>query len=54
MWKEVIELHQDPRIFGIIFIAPVVQLAVLGCGYDRRAQCAYRRRGRRRSPDSQI
>jgi hypothetical protein len=22
MWKEVIELRQDPRIFGIIFIAP--------------------------------
>jgi ABC-2 type transport system permease protein len=30
MWKEVIELRQDPRIFGIIFIAPVIQLAVLG------------------------
>jgi drug efflux transport system permease protein len=30
MWKEVIELRQDPRIFGLIFIAPVVQLAVLG------------------------
>src|SRR5688500_10020649 len=30
MWKEVIELRQDPRIFGIIFVAPVVQLAVLG------------------------
>jgi len=30
MWKEVIELRQDPRIFGIIFIAPVVQLAILG------------------------
>ena len=30
MWKEVIELRQDPRIFGIILIAPVVQLAVLG------------------------
>jgi len=30
MWKEVIELRQDPRIFGIIFLAPVVQLAVLG------------------------
>jgi ABC-2 type transport system permease protein len=26
----VIELRQDPRIFGIIFIAPVVQLTVLG------------------------
>ena len=30
MWKEVIELRQDPRIFGVIFIAPVIQLAVLG------------------------
>jgi drug efflux transport system permease protein len=30
MWKEIIELRQDPRIFGIIFIAPVVQLAILG------------------------
>jgi ABC-2 type transport system permease protein len=30
MWKELIELRQDPRIFGIIFIAPVVQLTVLG------------------------
>ncbi len=30
MWKEVLELRQDPRIFGIIFVAPVVQLAVLG------------------------
>jgi ABC-2 type transport system permease protein len=30
MWKEVIELRQDPRIFGIIFVAPVLQLAVLG------------------------
>jgi ABC-2 type transport system permease protein len=30
MWKEILELRQDPRIFGIIFVAPVVQLAVLG------------------------
>ena len=30
MWKEVLELRQDPRIFGIIFVAPVVQLTVLG------------------------
>jgi len=30
MWKEIIELRQDPRIFGIIFIAPVLQLAILG------------------------
>ena len=30
MWKEIIELRQDPRIFGIIFIAPILQLAILG------------------------
>ncbi len=30
MWKEILELRQDPRIFSIIFIAPVVQLTVLG------------------------
>ena len=30
MWKEILELRQDPRIFGIIFIAPIVQLTVLG------------------------
>jgi ABC-2 type transport system permease protein len=30
MWKEVLELRQDPRIFPIIFIAPIMQLAVLG------------------------
>jgi ABC-2 type transport system permease protein len=30
MWKEIIELRQDPRIFGIIFIAPVLQLGILG------------------------
>jgi len=30
MWKEVLELRQDPRIFGIIFLAPVIQLGILG------------------------
>ena len=30
MWKEVLELRQDPRIFGVIFIAPVLQLGILG------------------------
>ncbi len=30
MWKEVLELRQDPRIFSIIFIAPILQLTVLG------------------------
>ena len=30
MWKEVLELRQDPRSFSIIFIAPIVQLTILG------------------------
>ena len=30
MWKELLELRQDPRLFGIIFIAPIVQLTLLG------------------------
>jgi ABC-2 type transport system permease protein len=30
MWKELLELRQDPRLFGIIFFAPVVQLTMLG------------------------
>lgn len=30
MWKELLELRQDPRLFGVIFIAPVVQLTMLG------------------------
>ena len=30
MWKELLELRQDPRLFGVIFIAPVVQLTLLG------------------------
>ena len=30
MWKELLELRQDPRLFGVIFIAPIVQLTMLG------------------------
>ena len=30
MWKELLELRQDPRLFSIIFIAPVIQLTLLG------------------------
>lgn len=30
MWKEVLELRQDPRIFSIVFIAPILQLTILG------------------------
>jgi ABC-2 type transport system permease protein len=30
MWKEVLELRQDPRIFSIIVIAPIMQLTILG------------------------
>jgi ABC-2 type transport system permease protein len=30
MWKEFLELRQDPRIFPILFLAPVIQLTLLG------------------------
>lgn len=30
MLKELLELRQDPRLFGIVIIAPVLQLTVLG------------------------
>jgi ABC-2 type transport system permease protein len=30
MRKEVLELRRDPRLFGIVIIAPIVQLTVLG------------------------
>ena len=29
IWKELIELWQDPRLFGIVVLAPIVQLVVL-------------------------
>ena len=29
-WKELLELRQDPRMLPIVFVAPVVQLIVLG------------------------
>jgi ABC-2 type transport system permease protein len=28
--KELLELRQDPRLFGVVIIAPIIQLAVLG------------------------
>ena len=30
MRKELLELRQDPRLFGILFIAPILQLTMLG------------------------
>ena len=30
MWKEFLELKQDPRLFPVIFVAPLIQLAFLG------------------------
>ena len=30
MRKEVLELRQDPRLFGIVVMAPIIQLTVLG------------------------
>ena len=29
LWKELIELGQDPRLFGIVIIAPIAQLVLL-------------------------
>ena len=28
--KELIELRQDPRLFGIVIMAPIIQLTMLG------------------------
>jgi ABC-2 type transport system permease protein len=30
VWKELLELRQDPRMLPIVFVAPVIQLIVLG------------------------
>ena len=30
VWKELIELGQDPRLFGIVVLAPLIQLVMLG------------------------
>jgi ABC-2 type transport system permease protein len=30
VWKEFLELRQDPRLFGIVIIAPIIQLTLLG------------------------
>jgi len=30
MWKELLELRQDPRLFPVLFVAPIIQLIVLG------------------------
>ncbi len=30
MWKEFLELRQTPRLFGLVLIAPIIQLTMLG------------------------
>ena len=30
MWKEFLELRQDPRLFGLLIVAPIIQLTLLG------------------------
>jgi ABC-2 type transport system permease protein len=30
MWKEFLELRQDPRLFGLVIVAPIIQLTLLG------------------------
>ncbi len=29
IWKELLELRQDPRLFGIVVMAPIIQLVAL-------------------------
>src|SRR5215203_4018239 len=30
VWKEFLELRKDPRLFGVVVIAPILQLTLLG------------------------
>ena len=30
IWKELIELKEDPRLFGLVIVAPILQLFMLG------------------------
>ena len=30
MWKEILELRQDPRLFGVVILVPIIQLTLLG------------------------
>src|SRR6185295_2580331 len=30
IWKELIELKEDPRLFGLVIVAPILQLTMLG------------------------
>jgi len=30
VWKELIELKEDPDLFGIVIVAPILQLFMLG------------------------
>jgi hypothetical protein len=30
IWKELLELKGDPRLFGLVIIAPILQLFMLG------------------------
>ncbi len=55
IWKELLQLKRDKKMFGILFIAPVLQLIVLGyaanfdverittavCDYDRTEESAH-------------
>ena len=30
VWKEFLELRQNPRLFGVVIVAPIIQLTMLG------------------------
>ena len=49
MWKELLELRQDPRLFGIVIVAPILQLTMLGYAATTDVQERADRRRRRRS-----
>ena len=49
MWKEFLELRQNPRLFGIVIIAPILQLTMLGYAATTDVQRRADRRRRRRS-----
>ena len=30
VWKEFLELRKDPKLFGVVIVAPILQLTLLG------------------------
>ena len=49
MRKELLELRQDSKLFGILFVAPLIQLTFLGYAATTDVKNVPDRRRRRRS-----